>query len=236
MELKIIAEIKKELRSRGSKEKARVLGSFFKTGPGEYAQGDKFIGVSVPHTRIIARKYADLHMELILCLLCSMVHEERMLALLILIARFKKAGDKEKEKIFQLYLRNTSNINNWDLVDLSAPKIAGAFLKDKDRKILYNLARSSIIWERRIAVVSTFSFIRNREFEETLNISALLLKDKEDLIHKAAGWMLREVGKRDQAIEERFLNKYASQMPRTMLRYAIEKFPEEKRLYYLSLV
>ncbi len=236
MELKIIAEIKKELRSRGSKEKARVLESFFKTGPGEYAQGDKFIGVSVPHTRIIARKYADLHIKLILDLLCSMVHEERMLALLILIARFEKAGDKEKEKIFQLYLKNTRKINNWDLVDLSAPKIAGAFLlKDKARKILYKLAGSSIIWERRIAVVSTFSFIRNREFEETLNISALLLKDKEDLIHKAVGWMLREVGKRDQEKEERFLNKYASQMPRTMLRYAIEKFPEGKRRYYLSI-
>lgn len=234
MESKIILEIKKELRSCGSKEKARILESFFKTGPGEYAQGDKFIGASVPHTRIIARKYADLPMKRILVLLSSSIHEERMLALLILIFRFEKAGGKEKEKIFRLYLKNTRNINNWDLVDLSAPKIAGAFLKDKDKKILYKLASSSIIWERRIAMVSTFSFIRNREFEETLNISALLLKDKEDLIHKAVGWMLREVGKRDQGQEEQFLKKYAGQMPRMMLRYAIEKFPEEKRRYYLS--
>ncbi len=235
MELKIISEIKKELSSCGSKEKARILAGFFKTGAGEYAQGDKFIGVSVPHTRIIARKYLDLPPVLILHLLSSAIHEERLLALLILISQFEKAGDKEKGRIFKLYLQNTRNINNWDLVDLSAPKIAGAFLKDKDRQILYKLAKSSIIWERRIAIVSTFSFIKNQEFKETLNISALLLKDKEDLIHKAVGWMLREVGKRDQGIEEQFLKKYAGQMPRAMLRYSIEKFPEEKRRYYLSI-
>ncbi len=226
---------RKELRSYSSSRKAKVLQGFFKTGLGEYAQGDKFIGVSVPDTRAIARKYASLPDQETLVLLRSPVHEERLLALLILIARFERGCDKEKREIFQLYLKNTASINNWDLVDLSAPKIVGVFLKDKDRNILYKLAKSSIIWERRIAVVSTFSFIKHREFEDTFGISTLLLKDKEDLIHKAVGWMLREVGKLAQTREEEFLKKYVCQMSRTTLRYAIEKFSEEKRRYYLAI-
>ena len=231
----LLSAIKKELWSYGSKEKAKVSQRFFKTGPGEYAEGDKFIGVQVPDTRIIARKHASLSDKEILDLLHSPIHEERLLALLILITQFEKADDKGKKKIYQIYLNNTRRINNWDLVDLSAPRIVGAFLRGKDKKPLYKLAKSQIIWERRISIISTFNFIKHREFEEALKISEMLLKDKEDLIHKAVGWMLREAGKRDQRTEEQFLKKHTQQMPRTMLRYALEKFPEKKRRYYLSI-
>ncbi len=230
-----MSAIKKELLDCCSKEKAKVSQRFFKTGPGEYAEGDKFIGVQVPDTRIIARRHANLPEKEILDLLHSPIHEERLLALLILIAQFEKAGDKRRNKIYRIYLKNTTRINNWDLVDLSAPQIVGAFLRGKDKKPLYKLAKSQIIWERRIAIISTFEFIKNQEFEEVLKISEMLLKDREDLIHKAVGWMLREAGKRDQRTEEQFLKKHAQQMPRTMLRYAIEKFPEKKRRYYLSI-
>ncbi len=230
-----MSAIKKELLDCCSKEKAKVSQRFFKTGPGEYAEGDKFIGVQVPDTRIIARRHANLPEKEILDLLHSPIHEERLLALLILIAQFEKAGDKRRNKIYRIYLKNTTRINNWDLVDLSAPQIVGAFLRGKDKKPLYKLAKSQIIWERRIAIISTFEFIKNQEFEEVLKISEMLLKDREDLIHKAVGWMLREAGKRDQRTQERFLKKHAKQMPRTMLRYAIEKFPEKKRRYYLSI-
>lgn len=230
-----LSAIKKELLDCCSKEKANISRRFFKTGPGEYAEGDKFIGVQVPDTRIIARKHANLPEKDILDLLHSPVHEERLLALLILIARFEKADDKGRNKIYRIYLKNTTRVNNWDLVDLSAPQIVGAFLREKDKKPLYKLAKSQIIWERRIAIISTFDFIKNLEFEEVLKISEMLLKDQEDLIHKAVGWMLREAGKRDQRTQERFLKKHANQMPRTMLRYAIEKFSEKKRRYYLSI-
>jgi len=228
----MLLKARKELWNCGSREKAAVLQGFFKTGPGEYAEGDKFIGARVSDTRKISRKYADLPDKAILDLLHSAIHEERLLALLILISRFEKAEDFQKEKIFRFYLKNTRYINNWDLVDLSAHKIVGAFLNDKNKKPLYRLAKSKLIWERRIAIVSCFYFIKRRKYEDTLKILALLLFDKEDLIHKAAGWMLREVGKRDQNKEEEFLKKHAHYMPRTMLRSAIEKFSEEKRKYY----
>jgi 3-methyladenine DNA glycosylase AlkD len=230
-----LIRIRNQLRKSGSREKARILQGFFKTGPGEYAEGDKFIGVKVPDTRKIAREHKDLKVKDLLVLLRSCVHEERLLALLILISQFEKAGKKDKVGIYRLYLRNTRYINNWDLVDLSAPQIVGAYLADKNKKPLYNLARSRSLWERRISIIATFSFIKNGDFRETLSLAKLLLADREDLIHKAVGWMLREVGKREQAMLERFLESYTPQMPRTMLRYAIERLSEEKKSYYQTI-
>jgi 3-methyladenine DNA glycosylase AlkD len=227
--------IRKELRARSSAENARLLQRFFKTGKGEYAEGDKFIGVKVPDTRMVARRHLDLGHKEILILLRSPVHEERLAALLLLIAKFEKSGSSDKERIYRIYLKNTGYINNWDLVDLSAHRIVGAFLWDKPKGPLYDLARSKMLWERRIAVISTFDFIKRGEFVEALKIAEMLLTDEHDLIHKAVGWMLREVGKRDQAREERFLLKHARVMPRTMLRYAIERFSEPARQRYLAL-
>ena len=226
--------IRKELVSCSSKAKAKILQRFFKTGPGEYAEGDKFIGVKVPDIRSLAGKHVDLREKYVLDLLRSPIHEERLLALLVLIAKFEKSGSKEKKQIYRVYLKNIRHINNWDLVDLSAPQIVGAYLADKNKKPLYRLARSRSLWLRRIAIISTFSFIKRREFFDTVNISRMLLKDKEDLIHKAVGWMLREVGKRSQEKLEQFLNKNARQMARTTLRYAIERFPEKLRQKYLA--
>ena len=231
-----LIKIRKKLRSCASKEKSRILQGFFKTGPQEYAEGDKFIGVQVPDTRRIAKECVGLGEKEILELLRSPIHEERLLALLVMIERFAKAGEKAKARIYRLYLENYRYINNWDLVDLSAHKIVGAYLGGKDKKPLYKLARSKNIWQRRISIISTFDFIKEGKFALTLEIAGMLLADKEDLIHKAAGWMLREVGKRDLKTEEQFLKRHAAKMPRTMLRYAIERFPEGKRRHYLSLV
>jgi 3-methyladenine DNA glycosylase AlkD len=225
----MIRRIKREIRQKSDKGKAKILQSFFKTKKGEYGEGDVFLGVSVPELRKIAKKHKKT--ENLLKLLQSKIHEERLVATLILIEKFK-AG--ERDKIFRLYLENTKWINNWDLVDVSCYKIVGGYLFDKKRDILYKLACSSSVWERRMAIVSTFYFIRKNDFEETLNISEMLLEDEHDLIHKAVGWMLREVGKRDVKKEEIFLKKYYRKMPRTMLRYAIEKFPKEKRVFYLK--
>jgi 3-methyladenine DNA glycosylase AlkD len=233
---RIVKTIKKELLSCGSEKKAKVLKRFFKTGPKEYAEGDKFIGAQVPDIRKIACKHADLAQEAIISLLASPIHEERLLALLIWVAQFEKAGERGKKEIFRLYLKNAGQINNWDLVDLSAHQIVGAFLlREKNKQALYRLAGSGVIWERRIAIIATFNFIKHGDFEDTFKIAGILLADKEDLIHKAAGWMLREIGKRDQAKEERFLKRFALKMPRTMLRYAIERFSRKKRDYYLAL-
>ena len=227
-------QIRKELKKQASKEKAKVLQSFFKTGPGEYAEGDIFLGVIVPHIRKIAGRHRDLALDDTIRLLKSKFHEERLTALLILIARFNRDDLKGKKMIYRTYLRHTKYINNWDLVDLSAEHIVGAYLWGKSTKPLDKLARSEMLWERRIAILATFHFIRNHRFSETLKIARLLLRDKEDLIHKAVGWLLREVGKRDRRAEETFLKKHYRRMPRTMLRYAIEKFPENKRQSYLK--
>ena len=222
--------LKKELKIKASSKKAKILQGFFKTGPGEYGEGDVFLGLVSSDIKEIAKKYNKLNTKGILKLLHSKIHEERVAALRIMIDKFQKG---EQEKIYNLYLKNTKYINNWDLVDLSAHKIVGEYLLNKPKSILHKLAKSKNIWERRISIISTFTFIRNNEFSETLKIARLLLKDKHDLIHKAVGWMLREVGKRDLNIEEEFLKKYYKKMPRTMLRYAIERFPEKKRKYYL---
>jgi len=228
-----LSAVRKALRKYANKEKAKVLLRFFKTGPGEYGEGDLFLGVSTPFIRKVLKEYQDLSLSDVTKLLRSKIHEERLLALLILVYQFNKADARLKKKIFRIYLVNSQFINNWDLVDLSAPQIVGGFLIDKDRKMLYKLAKSPLLWERRIAILATFSFIRTSDFVDVLAITKYLLCDKEDLIHKTCGWMLREVGKRNLQLEENFLRKYCKVMPRTMLRYALEKFPEEKRKLFL---
>lgn len=225
--------VKRKLARHAGKEKAKVLQSFFKTGPGEYAEGDVFIGVAVPRIRSVAQEHSDLCLADSIALLQSAVHEERLLSLFILILQYQSGGDRTKRKIYDTYLEHTNAINNWDLVDLSSHHIVGAFLADKDKKPLYALARSGNIWERRIAIVSTYHYIKSNNFEHTLKIAKALLADTEDLIHKATGWMLREIGKRNCSVEEAFLKRYYTRMPRTMLRYAIERFPEAKRQRYL---
>lgn len=229
-----LPQIKKTLARYSNKKKAKILQSFFKTGSGEYAEGDIFIGITTPQIRKLAEKYQNINLAIIKKLLKSSIHEERLLALIIIGLKFKETTLKNKAKIYKLYLQNTCYINNWDLVDLTAANIVGFYLLDKNRNILYQLAKSKNLWEKRIAIVSTLCFIKNDQFSDTLRIAKILLFDKEDLIHKAVGWMLREVGKRDQSIEERFLSKYCQIMPRTMLRYAIERFSEPKRQSYLK--
>lgn len=225
---------RRELGKYADKSKAVFLQRFFKTGKGQYAEGDLFLGINVPVTRKVAKDFEGLSLDETVKILRSPFHEERLLALILLVIKFKKAQADQKRKIYSLYLNNTGFINNWDLVDLSAPEIVGGFLFDKAKTPVYRLARSKDLWQRRIAIVATFYFIKNNKFNDTLKIARLLLDDKEDLIHKAAGWMLREVGKRNLDAEERFLKKHYKIMPRTMLRYAIERFSQRKRVLYLS--
>jgi 3-methyladenine DNA glycosylase AlkD len=230
------ADVRKELKSMADPNKAAIMQRFFKTGPGQYGEGDIFIGVMVPQSRLVAKKFNQLPVGEVRTLLYSRVHEERLVALLILARRYSSASSSgEKEQIVKFYLEHIKQVNNWDLVDLSAPNILGAHLVDRDdrRRLLYKLAGSENVWERRIAIVATHHFIRNGDFSDTLKIAEMLLQDRHDLIHKAVGWMLREVGKRDAAAEEEFLVKHCSVMPRTMLRYAIERLSERKRRRYM---
>ncbi|MFA5318093.1 MAG: DNA alkylation repair protein [Patescibacteria group bacterium] len=227
-------KVKKELKKYVDLEKAKILQRFFKTGKGEYGAGDVFIGVTVPNIRKVAKKFQTMQLKEVELLLHSKIHEERLCAALILVEKFEQGSEAEKQKIYKLYLKNAKHINNWDLVDLSAPKITGAYLLEKNRDVLYKLAHSKNLWKKRIAILSTYAFIRENQFKDTLEISKILLNDKHDLMHKAVGWMLREVGNRDREVEEKFLKKYYKKMPRTMLRYTIEKFPEELRQEYLK--
>ena len=227
-----LSALRKKLKNKAEKKKAKILQRFFKTGPGEYGEGDVFLGVVVPEIRKIVKEYGSLKLKDVAKLLRSKIHEERLTALLIMVNKFQ-AGE-EKEKIYRLYLKTIKYINNWDLVDLSADKIVGDYLLNKPKSILYKLAKSKNVWERRIAIMSTFNFIKNNKFEETLKIARTFLNDEHDLIHKAAGWMLREIGKRDLKTEEKFIKKYCKKMPRTMLRYAVERFPVKKRKQYLA--
>ncbi|HET6574080.1 MAG TPA: DNA alkylation repair protein [Fimbriiglobus sp.] len=227
-------EARKKLNGLASPEVAAASARFFKTGPGQYGEGDTFIGVRVPALRKLARECRDLPLTEIEALLHSPVHEERLLALLVLVLGVGKCEDTHRKAVYDFYLSNTGHVNNWDLVDSSAPAIVGGYLKDKSRKPLVGLAKSASLWDRRIAIVATQHFIRLGEFDDTLAISRLLLADREDLIHKATGWMLREVGDRDEAALEAFLDEHGPIMPRTMLRYAIEHFPPERRLGYLG--
>src|SRR5215212_6816084 len=228
------AYVRKELQSMADPDKAAILQRFFKTGPGEYGEGDVFIGVMVPQSRQVAKKFSQLPLGEVRTLLYSRIHEERLVALLILAWRYNSGSSsrEEKEQIVKFYLDNIKQVNNWDLVDLSAPNILGTHLVDRDRSLLYRLAGSENVWERRIAIVATHRFIRNGDFSDTLKIAEMLLQDRHDLIHKATGWMLREVGKRDAAAQEAFLEKHWRVMPQMMLRYAIERLPESKRRRY----
>lgn len=228
-----LQSLKEEIKSKSNSEKAKIFQRFFKTGKGQYGEGDIFLGITVPQSRILAKKYSSISFDNINSLLQSKIHEERLIALLILVDNYHKSNNN-KESIYNFYLNNIEYINNWDLVDLTADKIMGNYLSDKHKDILFKLAKSDNLWERRISIISTFNFIKNNQFNETLKISQILLNDKHDLIHKAVGWMLREIGKRNQEIEEQFLQKNYKSMPRTMLRYAIERFPEEKRLAYMK--
>lgn len=227
-------KIRKQLRDLADPAKAKILRGFFKTGPGEYGEGDVFLGITVPVLRKLAKEHDGIALKGSLQLLKSTVHEERLLALFLLIRAYSKGDESLKKKIYDLYLINIRFINNWDLVDLSAPNIVGSYLTDRSRKPLYALAKSRNLWKRRIAILSAFTFIKRNEFSDMLRISGMLLADRHDLIHKAVGWMLREVGKRDLSAEERFLQRHYKSMPRTMLRYAIERFPESKRQQYLN--
>ena len=230
----MIGSLRKDIRSLANPEKARVLQGFFRTGKGQYGEGDVFLGVTVPQSRAISKKYALLSFANIKALLKSKIHEERLVALLILVHRYQKGDEDEKKGIVDFYLGNTKCVNNWDLVDLSADKLLGHWLFGKDTSLLCRLAESPHLWERRIAIVSTFHFIRNNRFNDTLKISGMLLGDKHDLIHKAVGWMLREVGKRDQPVLEGFLKRHHKKMPRTMLRYAIERLDEGRKKFYMG--
>jgi 3-methyladenine DNA glycosylase AlkD len=228
-------QIRRKLKKMGDPRVAARSRRFFKTGRGGYGEGDRFLGIRVPALRECAGEYRGLPIEEVLELLKSPYHEIRLLALLLLVARYSSARDAGgRRAVYRAYLRHTALVNNWDLVDSSAEHIVGAHLFERDRKPLYRLARSKNLWERRIAVMATFHFIRRGDFADTLAIAELLLDDPEDLIHKAAGWMLREVGKRDRAAEEAFLARHCGEMPRTMLRYAVEKFPERTRRAYMG--
>lgn len=231
-----LAALRKELRHQASAERAAGSQRFFKTGPGEYGEGDQFLGLSVPQTRALVPQTDALSEDDVLTLLHSEWHEERLIALFILIRRFGKARKNEpaQQHLIELYLANTRWINNWDLVDTSAPHLLGAWLLKRDRSVLDHLAASTSLWEQRISVLTTQAFIRASDFADTLRLCQLFLTHKHDLMHKACGWMLREVGNRDEHALRSFLDQYATTMPRTMLRYAIEKLPETDRKGYLA--
>ncbi len=228
--------LRSTLRQQASPEKAEGTKRFFKTGPGQYGEGDKFLGLTVPQVRALVKQSDALTESNVLALLHSVWHEERLIALLIMVRRFEKAKLDEvaRSRLAKLYLSNTSHINNWDLVDTSAPQLLGVWLLTHDRAILNKLARSKNLWERRIAVITTQAFIRAGQFDDTLRLVRSLMRDQHDLMHKACGWMLREVGKRDRDTLVHFLNEHAAEMPRTMLRYAIEHFSVAERQRYLA--
>jgi 3-methyladenine DNA glycosylase AlkD len=230
----MIAEIQRRLEQLSDAEMAASSQNFFKTQPGGYGEGDLFRGIRVPPLRKLASEFRNITTEDSRELLQSQYHEDRLLALFLWVQLFSTSDTSTKKEIYELYLQNTHRINNWDLVDASAEQIMGAYLWDKPRDVLCHLAQSRILWERRIAIISTFYFIKRSDFDDTLHIAEVLLQEREDLIHKAVGWILREVGKRDRTVEEMFLLAHYKQMPRTMLRYAIEKFPEEQRQRYLK--
>jgi len=227
-------KLESEIKKLKNPEKAKLYQRFFKTGKGEYGEGDVFLGLTVPQCRTIAKKYLNLPLKEISILLKSKIHEHRWLVSMIIGRQYKRTDEKGKKNIVDFYLQNAKRFNNWDLIDGTAPSILGDWLLDKDRSTLYQFACSSNLWERRISVMATFAFIKEGDFTDNFKIAEILLTDKHDLIHKAVGWMLREVGKRDLEAEEKFLKKHYRQMPRTMLRYAIEKFPEKKRGLYLD--
>jgi 3-methyladenine DNA glycosylase AlkD len=234
--MQVLRNLLADLEKMKNPAKAKVLAGFFKTGMGEYGEGDIFWGIIVPKQRIIAQKYfQQISFVDLRYLLKQKVHELRFTAIVILVLKYQKGASGEKERVVKFYLRNLRGINNWDLVDLSAPQILGDYFWKKDKAVLYGLARSKNLWVRRVAMLSTFGFIKKGNFADAIGIAKLLLFDEQDLIHKAVGWMLREIGKRDRKVEVAFLDKYAGNMPRTALRYAIEKFDQKEREKYLKM-
>jgi 3-methyladenine DNA glycosylase AlkD len=226
--------VMEELADLADPMEAAQRARFFQVRPGGYGEGDLFRGIRVPALRSAARRHASMPVDEADRLLGSAFHEDRLVALFVLVGLFRKADEESRERIFRLYLSRTDRINNWDLVDCSAEHILGGFLLYRDKTPLFRLAESANLWERRMAIMATFHFIRRHYFEETLRLAEMLLRDREDLIHKGVGWMLREIGNRDREAEERFLRRHLPAMPRTMLRYAIEKFPEPLRKDYLA--
>ena len=233
----MLNNLKKDLQNLANNKKVEIDQRFFKTGKGQYGEGDAFIGITVPNQRKIAKKYIDITLVDLEKLVKSKIHEYRLTGFMLLVYKYEKTKDEKlKKQYYDFYIKNRKFVNNWDLVDITTPKIVGAYLLiNSDKKdILYKYAKSKDLWERRISILTTFAFIRAGKFDDTLKISKILLNDKEDLIHKAVGWMLREVGKKNQKVEEDFLKKYYKKMPRTMLRYAIERFEENNRQKYLK--
>lgn len=230
----MINALKSDLNRLANPEKAKVLTRFFKTGKGQYGEGDVFLGIPVPEQRRVAKKYRNLPLREIRNLLASRIHEHRLVALLVLISQYRQTEDQGRNKIVAFYLNNSDRVNNWDLADISAPSIVGDYLADKDKTILYDFAHSDDLWRKRIAIMATFAFIRKGDFNDAFALFEILLRDPHDLIHKAVGWMLREIGKRDRKAEEKFLKKHCMNMPRTMLRYAVEHFDDDSRRQYLK--
>jgi 3-methyladenine DNA glycosylase AlkD len=227
-------KIFKEIHSHKDKNRAKSSIWYFKTGKGEYGEGDKFLGLTMGQQRKIAKSFLDIDFDDVKILLDSVYHEERMIGLLILVYKYKNAEEKLKKKIFDFYIKNRKMVNNWDLVDVTTPNIIGDYLKDKDKKLLYIFSKSKNIWEKRMSILATFPLIKDGKFEDSFKISKILLFDEHDLIHKAVGWMLREVGKKNIKELRKFLDLNKSKMPRTMLCYSIERFPENLRLRYLK--
>lgn len=226
--------IQKQLITLSDELQAAHLSRFFKTGKGSYGEGDRFRGIRVPRLRLLVKEFTGVPLDEISLLLDSSFHEDRFFALLLLIDTYRRSSEREKALIYRFYLDHTARINNWDLVDVSAHHIVGVHLFSRNRNPLYQLAKSPLLWDRRISLIATFHFIRNNEFEDTFKLTTILLNDREDLIQKAMGWMLREIGKRDGNAEENFLRQHLTRLPRTTLRYAIERFPEEKRRFFLQ--
>lgn len=228
-------DIRQALEKHGSPTKSAHSMRFFKAGPGQYAAGDRFLGVTVPEQRLIAKRFVDTPLADLETMLADPLHEMRLTALLILGMRFAKADEKGKKAIVDFYLRHLDGVNNWDLVDGSAPYILGAWLvAKKDRSVLYRLARSGSLWRERVAIVATYALIKAGEFEDTVRIATILLPHKHDLIHKAVGWMLREMGKKDENVLRAFLDVHAATMPRTALRYALERMPPKDKSLYMG--
>ena len=232
----MLNQIKQDMQSLANPEKAKIYLRFFKTGKGHYGEGDQFLGLSMPEQRVIAKKYINTSLQELQELITSPIHEHRMTTLIILTYKYEKADEDTKKEIYDFYLKNYQSINNWDLVDVTAPRIIGTYLLDRRsrRRILYEFTLSNHLWKKRIAIVSTYTFIRNKDFQDTINISEILLNDKHDLIHKAVGWMLREMGKIDEKVLLKFLDKHHKVMPRTMLRYSLEKLNETQKKYYMK--
>jgi len=232
--MNMLKKLKKELHVLADPHKACILQRFFKTGKGEYGEGDRFLGITVPKQRQLIKNYVELELENVSLLLSSSWHEERLSAVLLLVHKYQKTKDSSvRQKLYDFYLGHAASINNWDLVDLSAPQIVGNYLFLQDKTVLHTLVQDKNLWLRRIAIVATLYFIRNDYYKETIILAQTLLNDKEDLIHKACGWMLREIGKRDINTLQSFLDDNYKKMPRTMLRYAIERLPEQERKFYL---